>query len=69
MSVSRMSLTGAPLKRATADLFGLVPPGSVGSILRWPPGRLGETGERVASSLDARPIGEEATSGQSFCRP
>ena len=48
MSVSRMSLTGAPLKRATADLFLLVPPGLVGSILRWPPGRLGR---RASASL------------------
>ena len=49
MSVSRMSLTGAPLKRATADLFWLVPPGSVGSILRWPPGRLGRRASASAS--------------------
>ena len=60
MSVSRMSLTGAPLKRVTTDLFWLVPPGSVGSILRWPPGRLGRPASAsLASLVDARPIGEE----------
>ena len=34
--------------------------GQHSALAAWPSG---ETGERVASSLDARPIGEEAASG------